>query len=407
MASEHFSFSTFFSKGQYETQVERLATDEDGQKAVIGIPAESDENENRVPIVPNSIRTLIGYGHRVIVETKAGVRSSFSDENFRAAGAEISSVKSEVYKCPIIIKSSTPSLEELSAMIDHAILITPLQMPLVGRAFLEKIKEKKISAIAMEHLRHEDGSFPVTRTMSEIAGRIAILIAAEYLATNKGGRGVLLGGVSGVPPAKVIILGAGVVGEHATRTALGLGASVRVFDNDIEKLIQIQNLIGRPLHTSTINPEYMAYQLTSADVVIGALHSTRGRSPILVTEEMVKNMKPGAVIVDVSIDQGGCIETSEVTTHKNPVFEKYGVIHYCVPNIASMVGRTSSMAVSNILTPLVLKLCSAPSFTEILYHSEGIRHGLYAYAGHITNEYLAKRFDMKYIALNLLLTSSR
>ena len=215
----------------------------------------------------------------------------------------------------------------------------------------------------------------------------------------------MLGGVSGVPPAKVVILGAGVVGEHAVRTALGLGASVRIFDNDIYKIIRLQNKIGRQLHTSSINPEYIAYQLTSADVVVGAIHSKTGRCPILVTEQMVQNMKKGSVIIDVSIDQGGCFETSEITSHEKPTFVKHGVIHYCVPNIASNVARTSSMAISNILTPLILRLGNNQKLSDILYHYEGIRNGVFTYQGHLTNEYLAKRFDFKYTALELLLTS--
>jgi len=257
----------------------------------------------------------------------------------------------------------------------------------------------------MGHLRYEDGSFPVVRIMSEIAGRMAIMIASELVTNTGGGRGVMLGGVSGVPPAKVVILGAGVVGEHAARTALGLGASVRIFDNDIYKIIRLQNKIGRQLHISSINPEYIAYQLTSADVVVGAIHSKTGRCPILVTEEMVQNMKKGSVIIDVSIDQGGCFETSEITSHEKPTFTKHDVIHYCVPNIASNVARTSSMAISNILTPLILRLGNQQKLSDILYHYEGIRNGVYTYQGHLTNEYLAKRFDFKYAALELLLTS--
>ena len=216
----------------------------------------------------------------------------------------------------------------------------------------------------------------------------------------------MLGGVSGVPPAKVVILGAGVVGEHATRTALSLCASVRIFDNDIYKIIRLQNKIGRQLHTSSLNPEYIAYQLTSADVVVGAIHSKTGRCPIIVTEEMVSNMKKGSVVIDVSIDQGGCFETSELTSHDKPTFVKYGVTHYCVPNIASKVGRTSSQAISNILTPLLLRLGGGQKIQDILYNYEGIRNGVYTYQGHITNEYLAKRFELKFTALELLLTSS-
>ncbi len=402
---DKYKFSSFFAKGHYETQVETLEVRSKGEGITIGIPKESTINESRVALVPNSVRSIVGYGHSVIIESKAGEASQFSDSHFASAGAEISNDPKRVYQSEIIVKSSPPTIDEIELMSPGQILITPLQLPTIDVAYLEKIRQQKIIAIAMEHLRYDDGSFPVIRVMSEIAGRMAILTASELLSIGKGGRGVLLGGVSGVPPAKVVILGAGVVGEHATRTALGLGASVRIFDNDIYKIIRLQSKIGQQLHTSSINPEYIAYQLTSADVVVGAMHSKTGRSPILVTEEMVSNMKRGSVIIDISIDQGGCFETSSVTNHTQPTFVKHGVIHYCVPNIASKVARTSSMAISNILTPLILKIGNNQSTKEILYHSDGIRHGVYSYAGHITNMYLAKRFGFKYTALELLLTS--
>ena len=257
----------------------------------------------------------------------------------------------------------------------------------------------------MEYLRSEDGSYPIVRIMSEMAGVVALQTAAEYLNNTNGGRGVMLGGVSGVPPAKVVILGAGVVGEFATKAAVSFGASVRIFDNDITKLMRLQSAVGRQLHTSAINPVYLGYQLMSADVVIGAMHSTHGRTPILVTEEMVSKMKEGAVIIDVSIDQGGCVETSEVTSHKDPIFIKHGVIHYCVPNIASKVSRTASVAVSNIITPLLIKAGNNINIEELLYKRAGIRNGCYAYKGCMTNEYLGRRFGMKYTDLDLLLTS--
>ena len=404
-SSDKYKFSTFFAKGQYETQVETLAVDTKGGGVTIGIPKEMHYDEYRVALVPNSIRSLIGYGHKVIVESGAGETSSFTDDHFSSAGATISSNRKDVFQAAIVVKSAPPKIEELEMMGEGQLLITPLQLPLISKEYLSILKKKRITAIAMGHLRYEDGSFPVVRIMSEIAGRMAIMTASKLLTNTAGGRGVMLGGVSGVPPAKVVILGAGVVGEHAVRTALGRGASVRIFDNDIYKIIRLQNKIGRQLHTSSINPEYIAYQLTSADVVVGAIHSKTGRCPILVTEQMVQNMKKGSVIIDVSIDQGGCFETSEITSHEKPTFVKHGVIHYCVPNIASNVARTSSMAISNILTPLILRLGNNQKLSDILYHYEGIRNGVFTYQGHLTNEYLAKRFDFKYTALELLLTS--
>jgi len=399
------SFSKFFTESQFETQEERLAVGERSKSVTIGIPKENPDLENRVSIVPNSIRTLNGFGHKVVVESGAGSRSNFSDHDFSEAGAIISRSKEEVFKSDIVVKIAPATLEEISLMHNDKIIISPLQLPSLHQEYFLKLKEKRITALAMEYLQSEDDSFPIVRIMSEMAGIVAIQTAAEYLNNTNGGRGVLLGGVSGVPPAKVVILGAGVVGEFATKAAISLGASVRIFDNDISKLMRLQSSVGRPLHTSAINPVYLAYQLMSADVVIGAMHSRHGRTPIIVTEEMVSKMKEGAVVIDVSIDQGGCIETSEITTHKSPTFTKHGVIHYCVPNIASKVSRTASVAVSNIITPLLIKAGSNINIEQLLYSKAGIRNGCYTYKGCITNEYISKRFGLKYTSLDLLLTS--
>ncbi len=400
------SFSTFFSKGQYETQVEMLAVEEKFQKLTIGIPKETTLQENRVALVPNSIRILKGYGHDVIVESGAGKSSSFTDQDYSEAEAEVTENKNKVFESHILLKTQPPTLEEIDLMQVGQILLSPLPLPIISKEYVTKLQAKKICAVAMEYIQtDDDGSYPIVRMMSEIAGMVAMLTGADLLTKARGGRGVLLGGISGVPPAKVVILGAGVVGEHAVRTALGLGASVRIFDNDVYKIMRLQNKIGRPLHTSALNPVYLGYQLLSADVVIGAIHSKHGRSPIIVTEEMVTKMKPGAVVIDVSIDQGGLFETSEVTTIKSPTFTKHGVIHYCVPNIASNVSRTASISISNIITPIILQFCGTRNIARLLFDYPGIRNGVYLYNGKLTNEYLAHRFELKYTDLNLVLTS--
>lgn len=403
--SKPSSFSTFFAKGQYETQEEMLEVSEKSQKLTIGIPKETTLQENRVAIVPNSIRILKGYGHDVLVESGAGKMSSFTDQDYAEAEAEITKDRKKVFESHILIKTQPPTLEEIDLMQVGQTLISPLPLPIISKDYVLKLQAKKICAVAMEYIQAEDRSYPIVRMMSEIAGMVAMLAGADLLTKASGGRGVLLGGISGVPPAKVVILGAGVVGEHAVRTALGLGASVRIFDNDVYKIMRLQNQIGRPLHTSSLNPVYLGYQLLSADVVIGAIHSKNGRSPIIVTEEMVSKMKPGAVIIDVSIDQGGCFETSEVTTIKNPTFIKHGVIHYCVPNIASNVSRTASISISNIITPIILQFSNAKNIARLLYDNPGIRNGVYLYNGKLTNEYLSRRYEMKYTDLNLVLTS--
>jgi alanine dehydrogenase len=399
-------FSTFFTEGQYITEVEELKLNDKNKNLVIGIPKETILAENRISIVPSSIRSLTGYGHTVVIETGAGKGANYTDHDYSEAGAIISYSKEEVYKSQVIVKIAPPTIEEIDMLQTDQILISPLQLPVLEDQYLDKLKQKRITALAMEYLQAEDGSYPIVRIMSEIAGTSAILTAAEYMDNNKkGGRGILLGSISGVPPAKIVILGSGVVAESAIKVAVGLGASVRVFDNDITKLMRLQNVIGRHLHTSSLNPEYLAYQLMSADVVIGAIHSKTGRAPIVVTEEMVAKMKEGAVIIDVSIDQGGCFETSKMTTHHQPTFTKHGVIHYCVPNIASKVSRTASMAVSNIITLLLIKMGSTANLQNILYEHKGIRNGCYTYKGCVTNEYLAKKFNQKYTSIELLLTS--
>ncbi len=400
------SFSEFFAEGQYQTQAETLEVKPSSKELVIGVPKESTLSENRVAIVPNSIRTLVGYGFKVIVERGAGEASHFTDHQFSEAGAEVTSDRKKIFGASVVLKVTPPTEEELEFFTLDQTLISPLHIPTLTENYIKLLKKKKVNAFAMEYLRSSDGTYPIVRIMSEIAGMSIIQTASELLSFSNGGRGVLLGGVSGVPPAKVIILGAGVVGEFATKAALGLGASVRVFDNDVSKLMRIQKLVGQSLHTSTFNPVYLGYQMMSADVVIGAVHSSTGRAPILVTEEMVTKMKPGSVIIDVSIDQGGCIETSEMTTLASPTFVKHDVIHFCVPNIPSKVPRTASVAISNITTGILIKIGKAKTIENLIYNNEGLRNGIYTFKGCLTNEYIASRFGLKYTSINLLMASN-
>lgn len=401
-----FSFSSFFATGHYDTQAETLEVEQKRKKLYIGIPKEELLEENRVSLVPNTIRVITGYGHRVVVEKDAGKNARFSDHDYSEAGAEISYSKEEVFKAAVIIKVQPPTLEEIDLMHAGQILLSPLSLPIINEEYLDRLCKKKVIAMAMEYIQTSDGSSPIVRIMSEIAGRSAIMTASELLSSgSESGRGVLLGGVAGVPPSKIVILGAGIVGEFATKTALGLGASVRIFDRDVYSLMRIQNKVGRQLHTSALNPVYLGYQLLSADVVIGAIHSKTGRSPVVITEEMVSQMKPGSVIIDLSIDQGGCVETSRVTTLKSPTFVKHGVIHYCVPNITSKVPRTASVAISNIILPLLLQIGKAANIHDLFYDNPGLRFGVYSFKGRVTNKYLSNRFNMKYTNLDLILAS--
>jgi alanine dehydrogenase len=280
----------------------------------------------------------------------------------------------------------------------NQILISPIHLPTINDSFLNKLMKKKVTALALEYIKDEAGSFPFVRAMSEIAGSNAIQIAGELLSSAKNGQGLLLGGISGVPPANVVILGSGVVGEFATRAALGLGASVKIFDNNIYKLMRLQNNVNRRLFTSAFYPDVLQKELEDADVVVGAIHSELGRTPVVVTEEMVSMMKPGSVIVDVSIDQGGVFETSE--------FKKYDVIHYCVPNIASRVARTSSYAMSNILSLRLLKSAELGGLEKLFYYDHTSRHGVYIYKGCLTNKHLSERFNIKHTNIDLLFAGS-
>jgi alanine dehydrogenase len=389
-----------------QTQTETLQVARKQGKLFIGIPREITMQENRVALVPPSVKSLVAQGHRVVVEQDAGEQSNYSDIDYSEQGAEIARSRREVFEADVILKVAPPTLEEIELMRPNQILISPLQLPMITEEYMHRLKAKRVIALAMEYIQDEAGTFPVVRIMSELAGLNVMLTAAELMATNNGGKGILLGGISGVPPARVVILGAGVVAEFATRTALGLGAEVRVFDNNIYKLKRLQDLVGQRLYTSAINSVYLEKELMRCDVAIGAMHSKSGRTPIVVSDAMVAKMKAGSVIIDVSIDQGGCFATSRVTSLEKPTFVEHDVIHYCVPNIASRVARTASIAVSNILTPLLLKAGSTGSIEKLLFSQPGLRNGVYMYKGCLTNTYLGERFHIKSTDLDLLITSS-
>ena len=371
-------------------------------KLFIGIPRERSFQEHRIGLTPESVKTLVANGHRIVIESNAGKESHFSDNDYSEAGAEITDSRQEVYKADMIIKIAPPSLEEIDLMQWNQTLVSPIHLPTMQREYLTKLIDKKITALAFEYTKDEAGYFPFVRSMSEIAGNSSILIAAEYLSNANHGKGILLGGVSGVPPAKVVILGAGAVGTYAARAALGLGAVVSIFDNNVYKLQRLQERINARVFTSIISPSILEEELKTADVAIGAIHSKKGRAPIIVTEDMVAKMKSGSVIIDISIDQGGCFETSSITTHSHPTFKKYDVTHYCVPNIGSRVSHTASYAFSNILMPILLHCGELNGIKGLIFEDAGIRNGIYIYNGNLTNEHLSRLFNIKKTNLELL-----
>ena len=378
-----------------------------GEVLFLGIPKENSFSENRIALTPEAVGVMVANGHRVVVETKAGEGSSYSDNDYSEAGAKIAYDKKEVYECDILVKSAPVSEAECELLKYGQHIISPIHLAVMKRDILQKMMDKKITALSFENLKDDSGHNPIVRSMSEIAGSAVMLIAGQYLSNANNGKGVLVGGISGIPPTKVIIIGAGIVGEYAARTALAMGASVKIFDNSIYRLKRLQNNIGGRLWTSVVEPKILAKQLKTCDVAVGALSSTGGRTPIVVTEEMVSNMRPGSVIVDVSIDRGGCFETSDVTTHDKPVFIKYDVIHYCVPNIPSGFARTASQAISNVLMPLLLETGEDGGIDNVIWYKINIRSGIYLFKGSLTNFYLSERFDLKYTDLNLLIASRR
>ncbi|PIQ15965.1 MAG: alanine dehydrogenase [Flavobacteriales bacterium CG18_big_fil_WC_8_21_14_2_50_32_9] len=369
----------------------------------IGIPKETSMQEKRITLVPDAVALLVNNGHEVIIETGAGEGCSFSDRDYSEAGAQIVYGTEEVYKATMILKVEPPTIDELDMMQHGQLLISALQLPIQPKDFIKKLISKKITAIAFDFIKDSDGVLPIVTAMSEIAGNTAILIAAEYLNSERKGQGQMFGGISGISPTEVVILGAGTVGEYAARAAIGLGASVKIFDNNIHKLRRVQDVIGQRLQTSILQPKVLMKSLKSADVVIGAISSKIGRAPIIVTEEMVEKMKNLSVIVDVSIDKGGCVETSELTSHQAPVFTKHGVIHYCVPNIASRVARTASYALSNVIAPTIIDTGEFGGIESMIKSYVGIQNGVYIYKGILTNKYLAETFNLPYKDINLLL----
>lgn len=390
-------------EGSLMPQEEMLEVRRKKGKLFIGIPRETSFQERRVALVPEAVSLLVSNGHRVLIETKSGENANFSDNEYSEAGAEICYDSKEIFRCDIIFKVAPPSDEEVEMMTGNQTLISALQLSAQPKMILQKLMQKKITAIAWDYIQDEAGVYPIVRSMGEIAGTTSIIIAGELLSSFQSGKGIMLGGIAGIQPTEVVIIGAGTVGEYAVRAAIGLGASVKVFDSSLSRLRRLQNDIGRRVFTSVIQPKVLAKAVRRADVVIGALRAPLGRTPCVVSEEMIESMKPGSVVVDVSIDQGGCFETSQITNHNNPTFVKHEVIHYCVPNIASRVSRTASFALSNIFSPILIEMGNQGGCRELIKSDAGFRSGVYMYKGTLTSEVLGKVFDLKYKNIELLI----
>ncbi|MBO3698653.1 alanine dehydrogenase [Roseivirga sp. E12] len=382
---------------------EKLLKVKSGSKSLqISVPNEVSLQENRVSLTPAAVGILVANGHEVQVEQGAGKNAFFQDREYSESGAQIVYSRKEAFEADLIVKVEPPTKEELELIKPGSTVFSAIQPGNASAEYFELINKKKITALGFELLEDKAEGQPIVNAMSEVAGSLVIPIAAELMSSIGGGKGIILGGITGVPPTRVVILGAGTVAEYASRAAIGLGAEVRIFDNEIYKLRRVRHKLNNQVFTSVIDSVTLSQSLLSADVVVGALRAEKGRARCVVTEEMVSAMKSGAVILDVSIDQGGCIETSEITSHDLPTFTKYDVIHYCVPNIASRAARTATTAISNILTPILLKMGDNGGINEMIYHYSWFSKGIYGYKGCTTNLGIAKRFNLPFKDLSLL-----
>lgn len=386
---------TPFSIKDLIPQEECLMVERKKSDLFIGVPKENILKEKRICITPEAVQTLSTYGHRVLIEKGAGEAASYSDLDYSKAGAEITTDTKKIFSCPVIVKVAPPTLDEIKLMAPYTVVWSTIQLKTLTREYFETLSKKKISAIGFDFIHDEHGTYPAVSALSEIAGTASILIASELMTTTNKGKGLLFGNITGVTPTEVVILGAGLVAENAARTAMGMGANVRVFDNSIQKLRRLQNNLPQRISTSVIQEKLLLKALMRCDVAIGAIRG-KNRAPIVVSETMVENMKKGAVIIDVSIDTGGCFETSELTTHDDPTFVKNGVIHYGVPNITSRYSRTASMALSNIITPLLLEYADSGDLEGSVNCESIIKSGIYSYKGLVTNRNVAEWFNLDF-----------
>lgn len=394
-----------YSKEGLMPMEETLEVARKKQELKIGVPKETFQDEGRIGLTPLGVELLINNGHQVIIENGAGLAANFENCDYSEKGGIIAENKQEVLNCDIIIKVAPFSIEEIEMLRGNQLVFSSVHIRAQKEDYLLGLIKKRITAIGFEYLKDDNDCFPIVRSMSEIAGKTSVLVAAEYLSNAHNGKGEMLGGITGVKPTEVVILGAGTAGEYAARTALGLGAMVKVFDASVFKLRRLQSNLGHYIFTSIIQPKVVASALKTADVAIGAIRYPENSAAFMVSEEIVKQMKKGSIIVDISIDQGGCFETSRITTHSNPVFTKYGVIHYCVPNAAARVARTASYALSNIFTPLIMELAQSGDVKNLIKHNPGVRNGVYLYNGILTNAYMGGLFDISSKDIDLLLAA--
>jgi len=394
-----------FSRTSLLTQEEMLEVSAVKRSVSIGILKEIDPNEKCVALTPRAVELLVQKGNRVLYEQRAAASIHFSDEDYAAAGAEIFASREAVFEADVLVKVGQLTDAEIDLLHDNQTVISSFLINNYAKQQLQKLQQKKIIAIAYEYIRDSENHYPFVHSMNEIAGVVSILVAAEYLSNSEQTKGILLGGVTGISPAEVVILGANTAGECAARAALGLGAQVKIFDASHTRLTTIQNALGQRLFTSNFHPSVLKKALQSADAAIGAIHQNDNEAPVIINEELVQTMKQGSVLIDVTMGQGGCFETSQATTHAQPTFTKHGVLHYCVPNINSRAARTSSIALSNGIAPILLNMSEMGGIKNYIKHDYKIRQGVYVFNGIVTNSFIAQKLNVPFKHIDLLIAA--
>ena len=402
---EPASIKTALGKAGLYPLEEKLETAKSNRKLVIGIPSEPAGIETRVCLTPEAVELMVSMGHEVYIETNAGLAANYCDNDYSERGGQIVPDRRSVMQSEIILKVSTPSKEDINMMRGNQVIISSLHTDSHTAETIRMMMSKKITALAFETIKDDNDCYPIMRSMSAIAGTRSVLLAAEFLSTHHGGKGVLLGGVAGITPVEVVIIGAGTAAESAVRAAFGLGAHIRVFDNSVNSLVQLQNNLGSQLYTSVYHPKVLEKALKSADVVIGARQSHETGPRFYVTEDMVKSMKKGSVIIDISTVHGGCIETSKPMTISDKPYTKHGIIHYCVPNLPASVARTSSIALSNVFMPLMLTVSENGGFLQQLKNDRALRQGVYIFNGILTNHLIGHYLNIPSKDIDLLMAA--
>jgi alanine dehydrogenase len=390
------------SKTMLMPQEEMLEIQNKGQKMKIGIPSDLEQVEYRVPLTPQAVDLLTSYGHEILIEKNAGKMASYSDKEYRAAGAQVVENKEEIFQCDIILRVAPFSEEEIDQLRGNQAILSNMQIQAHCSESIQKLMQKRATTIAYESIENEQGFAPFVHQMSQIAGATSITLASEYLSNTRNGKGVLFGEVTGITPAELVIIGTSTAAEYAARAALSLGILVKVFDTSVYDLSKLEDKLGQRIFTSVFYPKVLRKALISADAVIGAMQFNT-TPKFKVSEDLVKQMKEGSVIIDLNASQGGCFETTQCTDLKNPAYLKHGVVHYCVPNSPAIVARTASISLSNILIPILLSIGDSGGVDNYIKNSRGFRKGVYIYHGILTNTEIGRLFNLPSKDIELLL----